>query len=133
MVRIMNFQPAFMDLHIVDGKASVDHFLNEVCEIQFGDILRLLKSAGKIADHIAIGFEKLLSTGFAESGKTYELVGCGFRIYLVANICHHIFTDETNLPAGRLVLVRRASIGQCQPQVRWRFRSGVFGPFPKPA
>ncbi|SVD98018.1 uncharacterized protein METZ01_LOCUS450872, partial [marine metagenome] len=30
MVRIMNFQPAFMNLHIVDGEAPVDHFLNEV-------------------------------------------------------------------------------------------------------
>jgi len=43
MIRIVNFQPAFMDFHIVDGEAPVDHFLNEVCEIQFGDILRLLK------------------------------------------------------------------------------------------
>ena len=105
MIRIVNFQPAFMDFHIVDGEAPVDHFLNEVCEIQFGDILRLLKPAGEIVDHIAIGFEKLFSTGFAESGKTYELVGCGFRIYLVTNICHHIFTDEADLPAGRLVVV----------------------------
>ena len=105
MVRIMNFQPAFMNLHIVDGEAPVDHFLNEVCEIQFGDILRLLKPAGEIVDHIAIGFEKLLSTSFAESGKPYELVSCGFWIYLVANICYHIFTDEADLPAGRLVVV----------------------------
>ena len=105
MVCIMNFQPAFMDLYIVDGEAPVDHFLNEVCEIQFGDILRLLKPAGEIVDHIAIGCEKLLSTSFAESGKPYELVSCGFWIYLVANICYHIFTDEADLPAGRLVVV----------------------------
>ena len=53
MVRIVNFQPAFMDFHVVDRKTSVNHFLYEIGESETGDILGLLKFPRKILHHSA--------------------------------------------------------------------------------
>ena len=90
----MHLKPSLVYFQKINGKSSIDHLLDQICEGEIGDVIGFLELAFIVFDTILISLNKLLCTCLGKFGKTKKFMGCRFQIYLVADfLLYFIFFE----------------------------------------